>query len=29
VDDELIGRASGQYEIVEPFLKEWIATYGS
>jgi hypothetical protein len=29
VDDELIGRAGGRYEIVEPFLKEWIVAYGS
>jgi uncharacterized protein len=29
VDDELIARAGGRYEIVEPFLKEWIIAYGS
>jgi AAA+ ATPase superfamily predicted ATPase len=29
VDEELIGRASGRYEIVEPFLREWIVAYGS
>ena len=29
VDEELIGRASGGYEIVEPFLREWIVAYGS
>jgi uncharacterized protein len=29
VDDELIARAGGRYEIVEPFLKEWIVAYGS
>lgn len=28
-EDELIGRVSGRYEIVEPFLKEWVRTYGS
>ena len=28
-EDELVGRASGRYEIVEPFLKEWVRTYGS
>src|SRR5918992_1412475 len=28
VDEELIGRASGRYEIVEPFLREWIVAYG-
>lgn len=28
-EEELIGRVDGRFEIVEPFLKEWIAAYGS